>query len=53
MDRAAASPDSRANVLADTGHNADTQPPLRPLAPNPTCSASSTTTDNDGSSPSK
>ena len=39
---------ARSSVSAPTGHSADTQPPLRPLAPKPTCSASSTSTSTAG-----
>jgi hypothetical protein len=39
----------RASMSGETGHNADTQPPLRPLAPKPTWSASSTSTSSEGS----
>ena len=40
-----------ADALASgpTGYSADTQPPLRPLAPNPTWAASNTTTLSEGS----
>ena len=46
LDRAAT--DSR-----PTGQSAETQPPLRPLAPKPTCSASRTRTRASGRSPSR
>ena len=46
--RAAVRPWRRAVASGETGHSAETQPPLRPLAPKPTCSASSTSTSSPG-----
>ena len=48
--RVAARPERAARVSADTGQSAETQPPLRPLAPKPTCSASRTSTSRPGCS---
>ena len=41
--------DDAATFDSDVGNSADAQPPLRPLAPKPAVSASSTTTRSDGS----
>ena len=42
-------PASAARCSREAGKRAEHQPPLRPDAPNPTCSASSTTTRRPGS----
>ena len=47
--RAASAPTSSASVAALTGNSAEHQPPLRPEAPNPATSCSSTATRSDGS----
>ena len=41
--------DAAATVSSDVGNSADAQPPLRPLAPKPAVSDSSTTIESDGS----
>jgi hypothetical protein len=46
---AASREDDAATVDSEVGNSADAQPPLRPLAPKPAVSASSTTIRSDGS----